>query len=85
VRLVGRVTSATDARVASGLSGTGAERLEGRGDFVAVAEGRVTRFQTAYVSPREMGETVGWISDETREALPAPVGQPAAAARGGGR
>lgn len=58
VRMVGRVTSATDARVASGWSGTGAERLEGQGDFIAVAEGRLTRFQAAYVSPRELTETV---------------------------
>jgi S-DNA-T family DNA segregation ATPase FtsK/SpoIIIE len=56
VRLVGRVTSATDARVASGWSGTGAE---GRGDFVAVAEGRLTRFQTAYVGVRDIREVVG--------------------------
>jgi len=62
VRLVGRVTSATDARVASGWSGTGAERLEGRGDFVAVAEGQVTRFQTAYVSVEEIQKTVADIS-----------------------
>jgi S-DNA-T family DNA segregation ATPase FtsK/SpoIIIE len=62
VRLVGRVTSATDARVASGWSGTGAERLEGRGDFLAVAEGRVTRFQAAHVSPREIRRTVAQVS-----------------------
>ena len=58
VRLVGRVTSASDARVASGWSGTGAERLEGRGDFVAVAEGRVTRFQVACVTPDEIRRAV---------------------------
>jgi S-DNA-T family DNA segregation ATPase FtsK/SpoIIIE len=67
VRLVGRVTSATDARVASGWSGTGAERLEGRGDFLAVAEGQVTRFQTAYVSPEEIRKTVVEISDRMAE------------------
>ncbi len=65
VRLVGRVTSATDARVASGWSGTGAERLEGRGDFVAVAEGRVSRFQAAHVSRDEIRETVDRLSKET--------------------
>ena len=54
VRLTGRVTSAEDARTATGWSGTGAERLMGRGDFLAVAEGRVIRFQTAYVSPTEI-------------------------------
>jgi S-DNA-T family DNA segregation ATPase FtsK/SpoIIIE len=58
VRLVGRVTSATDARVASGWSGTGAERLEGRGDFIAIAEGQLTRFQTPYISPDEVQEVI---------------------------
>ena len=54
VRLVGRVSSAQDARTATGWSGTGAERLLGRGDFVAVAEGRVIRFQAAYVTAAEI-------------------------------
>lgn len=89
VRLVGRVTSATDARVASGWSGTGAERLQGQGDFVAVAEGRVMRFQAAYVRSDEIRETVSRLVSRqpgrqvgTRgsrkvqgEILPAPVEQ----------
>jgi len=58
VRLVGRVTSIEDARTATGWSGTGAERLLGRGDFLAVAEGRVIRFQVAYISPAEIREVV---------------------------
>lgn len=62
VRLIGRVISATDARVASGWSGTGAERLLGRGDFVAVAEGRVIRFQAAYVTPDEIHEVVARLA-----------------------
>jgi len=48
VRLVGRVSSANDARVAAGISGSNAEKLLGRGDFVAVAAGQVTRFQVAH-------------------------------------
>ena len=63
VRLVGKVTDSSDARTASGWSGTGAERLGGRGDFVAVAEGRVIRFQAAHVSKEEILETLhqhGW-------------------------
>ena len=59
VRLVGRVTSVEDARTATGWTGTGAERLMGQGDFLAVAEGRVTRFQVAHVSPAEIREVVG--------------------------
>jgi len=58
VRLVGRVTSIEDARTATGWSGTGAERLMGRGDFLAVAEGRVIRFQAAHISPAEIREMV---------------------------
>ena len=77
VRLVGRVTSAEDARTATGWSGTGAERLAGRGDFLAVAEGRVIRFQAAHISPAEIQQVVeslhsgGWrVMDNGRgEAL----------------
>ena len=54
VRLVGRVVSSEDARVAAGVGGTGAERLRGRGDFVAVAGSGLVRFQAAYLSPAEM-------------------------------
>ena len=62
VRLVGRVTSIEDARTATGWSGTGAERLLGRGDFLAVAEGRVVRFQVAHVSPTEIQEVVAHLA-----------------------
>jgi S-DNA-T family DNA segregation ATPase FtsK/SpoIIIE len=54
VRLVGRVVSSEDARVAAGIGGTGAERLTGHGDFVAVSASGVTRFQAAYISRAEI-------------------------------
>lgn len=47
LRLIGRVVSLEDARTASGMPGTGAEKLMGSGDFLAVASGRVIRFQAA--------------------------------------
>jgi len=53
-RLVGRVVSAEDARVAAGIGGTGAERLQGKGDFLAVVGGTITRFQAAYIAPEEL-------------------------------
>jgi S-DNA-T family DNA segregation ATPase FtsK/SpoIIIE len=59
VRLVGRVTSPEDAKVATGYAGTGAERLSSPGDFIAVTGGQVTRFQAAYISTQEIAETVG--------------------------
>ncbi len=54
LRLVGAVVSPEEAKVATGLAGTGAEKLEGRGDFLLVNRGEVIRFQGAYVSPREI-------------------------------
>lgn len=47
VRLVGKVASAEDARVAAGIAGTGAEKLAGRGDFLLIAGGQIIRFQAA--------------------------------------
>ena len=70
VRLVGRVTGVEDARTATGWSGTGAERLAGRGDFLAVAEGRVIRFQAAHVSAEEIREVVAYLAQ--RGPAPAP-------------
>lgn len=54
VRLVGRVASTDDARVASGVGGTGAEKLAGHGDFVLVAGGERVRFQSAYLPPEDV-------------------------------
>ncbi len=59
VRLVGKVVSPEDARVATGWKGSGAERLLGRGDFIAVAEGRILEcFYGAYVAPEAIGEVI---------------------------
>ncbi len=54
VRLVGSVASPEDAKVASGIAGSGAERLLGRGDFVLVAKGQVIRFQAAFADEVEL-------------------------------
>jgi S-DNA-T family DNA segregation ATPase FtsK/SpoIIIE len=56
VRLVGSVTSPGEARLAAGVSGTGAERLQGRGDFLLVIKGQSTRFCAAYISPLEAAQ-----------------------------
>jgi S-DNA-T family DNA segregation ATPase FtsK/SpoIIIE len=71
VRLIGRVANATDARAAAGRSGTGAERLLGRGDFLAVAEGRAICFQAAHVSQEEIAEVAAHLVREG--AQPSPV------------
>jgi len=54
LRLVGRVTSPEDAKVATGYAGTGAEKLRGPGDFVAVSGGQISRFQAAFISAAEI-------------------------------
>jgi S-DNA-T family DNA segregation ATPase FtsK/SpoIIIE len=58
VRLVGRVASSEDARVAAGVSGTSAERLLGRGDFIAIAAGQTVRFQAAWIPARDWDQII---------------------------
>jgi S-DNA-T family DNA segregation ATPase FtsK/SpoIIIE len=62
VRLVGSVTSAEDARVATGIAGSEAERLLGRGDFLLVTKGQVIRFQAAYATDGELAAIVGQVT-----------------------
>lgn len=50
VRIVGSVVSPEDAKVASGIKQTGAEKLLGRGDFLLVIKGTTHRFQAAYAN-----------------------------------
>jgi len=76
VRLVGQVEGVADARIASGWSGTGAERLTGRGDFLAVAEGQVIRFQAAHVSPDEVSELVAFLVQNDGVMMPVAWSHP---------
>jgi S-DNA-T family DNA segregation ATPase FtsK/SpoIIIE len=62
VRLVGRVGSADDARVATGTAGSGAEKLLGHGDFVLVAAGHTVRFQAAWIPATEWAECYRLVS-----------------------
>ncbi len=92
VRMVGSVVSPEDAKVASGLAGTGAERLLGRGDFLVVANGQVVRLQAAYVSGQEIGDLTSrlreggrrsrrWVEEATGTEGRAPFRQLAARLR----
>jgi S-DNA-T family DNA segregation ATPase FtsK/SpoIIIE len=67
VRLVGAVTSPEEAKVAAGISGTAAERLQGHGDFLLVLKGHTTRFCAAYVSPLDAQQQVSRLQSQ---ALP---------------
>jgi S-DNA-T family DNA segregation ATPase FtsK/SpoIIIE len=59
VRLVGAVGSPEDAKIATGIAKSGAERLNGRGDFLLVSRGETIRFQAAYVEEAETHKIVG--------------------------
>jgi S-DNA-T family DNA segregation ATPase FtsK/SpoIIIE len=74
VRLVGSVPSPEDAKVATGLAGTGAERLLWQGDFLVVAQGQVTRMQAAYVTAGELRAVVEQLRAGTGPQLLAATG-----------
>ena len=73
-RLVGSVASAEDARIATGLAGSGAERLLGQGDFIVVVKGQMTRLQAAYLDAGELPGLVAQLQQQgagwNRTALP---------------
>jgi S-DNA-T family DNA segregation ATPase FtsK/SpoIIIE len=64
VRVVGSVASPEDAKVATGLAGSGAERLLGQGDFLVVAKGQTMRMQAAYLSVEETREVVRRLAED---------------------
>jgi S-DNA-T family DNA segregation ATPase FtsK/SpoIIIE len=63
-RIVGRVVSAQEAALATGMRGTGAERLLGRGDFLLVAAGELVRFQAAHISSVEIQQLAEGLRQE---------------------
>jgi len=76
VRLVGSVASPEDAKVASGIAGTGAERLLGQGDFLVVAKGQVTRMQAAYLGVDEITALVSRLRGKSGGQAAGDAGQP---------
>ncbi|MBW7884597.1 MAG: DNA translocase FtsK [Caldilineaceae bacterium] len=53
IRLVGAVAGRDEARYATGIRDSGAEKLEGKGDFLLIARGDALRFQAAWISEQE--------------------------------
>ena len=72
LRLVGKVVSANDARLATGRGGTDAHLLQGRGDFLAIGggEGDPLRFQAAYVGEREIASALAKYQREPHAYSP---------------
>ncbi len=58
VRLVGPVENERQARLATGLADSGAERLRRGRDFLAVMDGEATRFQPARATEEELAMLV---------------------------
>jgi S-DNA-T family DNA segregation ATPase FtsK/SpoIIIE len=78
LRLVGKVTSTTDAQVAAGRGATGAHLLTGRGDFLAI-NGHSWRFQAAYIDHQELIDTLkeeSWYTGPSALKLPKPPPPP---------
>lgn len=76
LRLVGRVTAAEEARIAAGQRETGAERLLGRGDFLAVSGARVVRFQAAVADEAQLTDLARRPSGLTLPRLPEAALEP---------
>ncbi|RLC87370.1 MAG: DNA translocase FtsK, partial [Chloroflexi bacterium] len=62
LRLVGKVISAEEARVAAGRAQTDAHLLSGRGDFLAVGGSAMPiRFQTAFIKERDARKRIAQV------------------------
>jgi S-DNA-T family DNA segregation ATPase FtsK/SpoIIIE len=73
VRLVGLVADEAAARAAAGISGTQAELLLGQGDFLAVTDPVITRFQAASIGDYDLH----WCLEELyRKRPPALLARP---------
>ncbi len=66
VRLVGAVASRDEARFAAGVTDSGAEKLEGKGDFLLVAKGEVVRFQAAWLGADDLAEIAAKLCESGR-------------------
>jgi S-DNA-T family DNA segregation ATPase FtsK/SpoIIIE len=81
VRLVGAVASRDEARYATGIADSGAEKLEGKGDFLLVAKGELVRFQSAWLGPSDLDAVLEGLRQGGRasrrwqqpESKPAPL------------
>ncbi len=65
VRLVGAVASRDEARYATGITDSGADKLVGKGDFLLIARGEAIRFQAAWLDSEELENMVSelWLSE----------------------
>lgn len=69
VRIVGSVASKDEARYATGVADSGAEKLAGKGDFLLVAKGSLIRFQGAWLGAEDLKS----IHDQLQQGMGQPV------------
>lgn len=69
LRLVGRMADANRSFLISGEPDTGAENLNGSGDFLAVSYASVTRFQAAYIDDYDLHLTLTEMHRPRRTVL----------------
>jgi DNA segregation ATPase FtsK/SpoIIIE-like protein len=73
-RIVGRVHSQDDARLGTGVKGSGAHELLGSGDFLVNLNNEIIRFQAAGVSASEVERAVDLIRTCAPLSQPRPTG-----------
>lgn len=76
VRLVGAVASKDEARYATGLADSSAEKLEGKGDFLLVTKGETVRFQAAWLGAQDLDAVKARLAggrQSTRQWKDAPI------------
>lgn len=64
VRLVGAVASKDEARYATGIPDSGAEKLDGKGDFLLIAKGIPIRFQAGWLGADDFDTIVSSMEAE---------------------
>lgn len=67
-RIAGRVLTAKESEVATGLTDAHAERLPGRGSFIFFNDGSTQRVQGYYLTPSDIGRAVDMIAVRWRDA-----------------
>lgn len=74
VRISGAVNSALDASIATGMAGSGAERLLGRGDMLLAHHGQLVRFQACITSDKDL-TSLGQRKVRQASTVIEPIGQ----------
>lgn len=69
-RIAGKVTTAKESEVATGVTGAGAERLPGRGAFLFSNGGDLQRVQGYYLTPDEIAGAVNQIAARWHNVKP---------------